>query len=216
MREKLLKQLEFTVTPDLFDRFVYDEAGAVTTDYVPMVMVAVSLAVSAPNILRDTMDFRTAAIGTVLRSSTIIRTSFDDPAYGSDIIQFASTDTEDPQEEVEVSGGLFWGYVPPEEIGGASILDDGGTSNSNGNNGFGNGDQDAPGGSEMNNNAENAGGNQDGTADQGSNGNSSGNSGNNNGNGGNSGNNNGNGGNSGNNNGNSGNNNGNGNGNNNN
>jgi hypothetical protein len=172
--------------PDLFDRFVYDEAGAVTTDYVPMVMVAVSLAVSTPNILRDTMDFRTAAIDTVLRSTTIIRTSFDDPAYGSDIGQLASTDTEDPEEEPEVSGGLFWGYVPPEEIGGASVLDDGGTSNSNGNNGFGNGDQDAPGGSEMNNNAENAGGNQDGTADQGSNGNgnnSNGNGNSNNGNG---------------------------------
>ena len=165
--------------PELFDRFVYDEAGAVTTDYVPMVMVAVSLAVSTPNILRDTMDFRTAAIDTVLRSTTIIRTSFDDPAYGSDIVQLASTDAEDPEEEPEVSGGLFWGYVPPEEIGGASVLDDGGTSNSNGNNGFGNGDQDAPGGSEMNNNAENAGGNQDGTADQGSNGNGNSNNGNN-------------------------------------
>jgi hypothetical protein len=181
-----LKHFEFPMRPDLFDRFVYDEAGAVTTDYVPMVMVAVSLAVSTPNILRDTMDFRTAAIDTVLRSTTIIRTSFDDPAYGSDIGQLASTDTEDPEEEPEVSGGLFWGYVPPEEIGGSSVLDDGGTSNSNGNNGFGNGDQDAPGGSEMNNNAENAGGNQDGTADQGSNGNgnnSNGNGNSNNGNG---------------------------------
>jgi hypothetical protein len=126
------------------------------------------------------MDFRTAAIDTVLRSTTIIRTSFDDPAYGSDIVQLASTDTEDPEEEPEVSGGLFWGYVPPEEIGGASVLDDGGTSNSNGNNGFGNGDQDAPGGSEMNNNAESADGNQDGTADQGSNGNGNNSNGNSN------------------------------------
>lgn len=35
-----------------------------------------------------------------------------------------------------------------------------------GNNGFGNGDQDAPGNSEFNNNAENAGGNKDGTGDK--------------------------------------------------
>lgn len=34
-------------------------------------------------------------------------------------------------------------------------------------NGFGNGDDDAPGGSEFNNNAENAGGNHDGTSEQG-------------------------------------------------
>jgi len=41
----------------------------------------------------------------------------------------------------------------------ASLQPSGSSGGGNGNNGFGNGDQDAPGNSEFNNNAENAGGN---------------------------------------------------------
>lgn len=129
----------------LFREFLAEETGAVTADYTFWLTAVVWSGSVGVDAQFTALDGTTARITEALQSERIIYTRFeqrnDDGAFPSLAAAFDDRTTD---------AGAFT----------ASLEDEGGNGNGgpNGNNGWGNGDQDAPGNSGPNNNAENGGG----------------------------------------------------------
>jgi hypothetical protein len=123
--------------------FLKSESGAVTTEYVLWITASVRSTMTMVAVPSDGVETLADRIATDLSSGTIVFTSFKGLASEDRVLsstRIASDDGgegEGPGDDTDASGD---------------------TGGPQGNNGWGNGDQDAPGNSGPNSNAENGGG----------------------------------------------------------
>jgi len=165
-----------------FDTFLQSESGAVTVDYVFWLTASVWSTTAMLTVPTNGIENIATDMASDLRSGTIMFSSFDELSNPDRVLTTAVTAAADLGAPAEDDGGS----QPSGEQG--NVVDSG-NGGPQGNNGWGNGDQDAPGNSGPNNNAENGGGSpppgQSGGGNGNSGGNGNGNGGNGNGNGGN-------------------------------